>query len=122
MPDSIQSVYSLRKVGVVFALASGALLAGAIWWVSVDYRRPWRQWQTRHTEAMETLAHLEALADTSPTTQQPPDSEGANWQNLPLVDDLAPKNRPGRHQIRQVTLPGSGGSSISSRPIAPTDA
>jgi len=59
-------VYSLRKVSLIFAVAAVALLASLLWWVKVDYQRPWRRWQHRFIDSQAALARSEAASVQSP--------------------------------------------------------
>jgi len=59
-------VYSIRKVSLIFAVAAAALLASLLWWVKVDYQRPWRRWQHRFIDIQAALTRADALTVQSP--------------------------------------------------------
>ena len=47
MPVPTETLWNTRKVSIVFAISSIAMLASIVWMVKVDYARPWRQIQNR---------------------------------------------------------------------------
>jgi len=66
MSNSSREVYSLRRVGVVFTAAAFGLAGAVVWWMAVDYDRPWRTWQRRQVEALEALAWSDTVVADSP--------------------------------------------------------
>jgi len=89
--------YNLKRLNVVFACASVALLAGILWLIKVDYDRPWRRYQNEYARVRRLLV--------AAVGEQEKVSDGSEAINAPLVDFLAPRGTPGKNEIKQVVLP-----------------
>ena len=109
MAVQTETFFNLKKVGIVFACASVALLLSMVWLVQVDYARPWRGFQDEFFDLQASLACLDALADKTPESRKTCEELSGRVRrglvNIPLGDFVAPKGTIGRHEIRQVELP-----------------
>lgn len=61
MPVPTETLYNTKKVSVVFAISSIALLASLVWLIKVDYARPWRQIQDEYVDLQASLAYFDYL-------------------------------------------------------------
>lgn len=61
MPIPEQRLYSTEKLNRWFAVSSVLMAASILWFVDVDYNRPWRGFQDRYYVGKAALAHLDWL-------------------------------------------------------------
>ena len=61
MPVPTETLWNTKKVNVVFAISSLALLGSMVWMVKVDYARPWRDTQNHFTDLQASLAYFDVL-------------------------------------------------------------
>ncbi len=66
MPVPTETLWNTRKVSIVFACSSAALLASIVWMIKVDYARPWRTIQNNFTDLQASLAHFDVLGTQTP--------------------------------------------------------
>ncbi len=70
MPVPTETFWNTRKVSVMFAASSVALLASVLWMVKVDYARPWRGIQDRYTDLQASLAYFDLLGTQTHEAQK----------------------------------------------------
>ena len=115
MPVLRKTFFQTRKLNVLFACSSVALLLSLVWLVKVDYARPWRSFQDQFVELQRALAHFDAItaetlgregvhATGDIPSQELPGKFPRSIINAPLSDFVAPKDTPGRHEVKQVIL------------------
>jgi cbb3-type cytochrome oxidase cytochrome c subunit len=111
--SSDETFYNLKRLHLVFAVSSLALLAATLWMLAADHRREWKVYQRTFRDQVEPslteaeLREAEADNDTATvetlrwtlTSQQP--SLAKRLLRLPLVDAFG---RP--LTIQQIWLPG----------------
>ena len=66
MPVPTETFWNTRKVSILFACSSIALLGSLVWMVKVDYARPWRRFQDNFTETQRSLAQFDVLSLQTP--------------------------------------------------------
>ena len=97
MRASDEPFYNLKKLHVVFALSSLALLGVTVWMLLADHRREWKDYQRTYQDRVEPwLAEAQRRQDGTPAQETP----ARRVLDLPLVDALS---RP--VSIRQTWLP-----------------
>src|SRR5262245_37461257 len=65
MPVTTDTLRNTRRLNVIFAVSSAALIICTFWLIWVDYDRPWRKHQDDYMQAQSALAELSYM-----TTQQ----------------------------------------------------
>jgi len=69
MPIPTDTLRNIRRLNVVFAVSSAAMLGSLGWMLWHDYNRDWRHTQTAYFDLRSALAHFTALAYDSPEEQ-----------------------------------------------------
>ncbi len=118
MRTSTEPFYNIRRLHVIFAVASLAMLAATLWMLAVDHRREWKRYQRIFREQIEPEANKAVRALERPSdgaegnigAELPPAAEHASstspsaftrWiLGLPFIDALG---RP--LAIEQIYLP-----------------
>lgn len=112
MPVPTETLWNIRKVSIVFAASSVALLGSLLWMVKVDYDRPWRHVQDNYVDLQATLAYYDVLGTKTGQAQE-------ELANAKAALDAA-RERFNTHQERVghlLTALASDGA-IDARPLA----
>lgn len=88
MPNEKNRYYEMRRLGVVFACASAALLVSMLWWIWVDLTPAWKTHQNELARARAALRRLDELTEGKPQmrpAELPADGTGVRQVTLPLI-------------------------------------
>lgn len=102
MPSSTDTFYSMKRLHVMFAVASLALVACTVWMVAADHRRQWKRYQRTFRDRIEPWTTEAALREreeeeSSPRHAQPepgPAASGSAAADRAVLQRTLQKQRP----------------------------